>query len=64
MDVAKASRNREIGADLRQGLVNVVNVLGLGVERIVVNLLVVDTVFFAPGNSDFLRNNEWRYGWD
>ena len=54
VDVAKASGNGEVWADRRQGVVNRQDVLRLGVERVVVNILVVDTVFLTSGDANFL----------
>ena len=50
--VAKARGDREVGANGRQGLVDLVDVFGLGVEAVVVDALVVDAVFLAAGDAD------------
>lgn len=55
VDVTKASSDREIRANLGKSLIDVVDVLGLGVEGVVVHLLVIHAVFFAAGNSNFLN---------
>ena len=57
VDVAKGGGDGEVGRDLGQGRVDVVDVLGLGVERVVVDVLVVDPVLFAAGDADLL----WRH---
>lgn len=44
MDVAETGSNAEVGGDGLQSLNNGPDVLGLGVERVVVNILVVDTL--------------------
>ena len=54
MDVAEASSYTEVWRDFGEGGPDLINVFGLGVERVVVNILVVDTIFFATSNSDFL----------
>lgn len=54
VDVAESSRDGEVRAHGGEGLVDGQDVLGLGVERVVVNALVADAVFLATGNTDFL----------
>lgn len=52
VDVAEASGNGEVGGDGRQGVVDVEDVLGLGVEGGVVNVLVVDTILLTTGDTN------------
>lgn len=52
MDIAETSSNGEVGGDGLELLDNGQNVLGLGVERVVVNILVVDTVLLTTGNTN------------
>lgn len=54
VDVAESSGNREVGADGRQGVVDGQDVLGLGVEGVVVDILVVDTVLLTTSDTDLL----------
>lgn len=54
MDVAKCRRNREVRGDGRKCGVDVVDVFGLGVQRAVVDISVVNTVFLTTSNTDFL----------
>ena len=54
VDVAEAGGDGEVGARLGERGPDVVDVFGLGVERVVVDVLVVDAVFLAAGNADFL----------
>jgi hypothetical protein len=54
MDIAEASSDAEIGGDLDKGRPDVVDVFGLGIERVVVNILVVHTIFLTAGDADFL----------
>lgn len=54
MHVAKASSDGKVGADGRECLVDVVYVLWLGIERGIVDTLVVDTVLLTASDSDFL----------
>lgn len=58
VDVTEASSNGEVWGDLGKGLVDGVDVLGLGVEGVVVNVLVVDTVLLTTGNTDFLSQSK------
>lgn len=52
VDVAEASGNGEVGRDGGEGVVDVEDVLGLGVEGVVVNVLVVDAVLLATGDAN------------
>lgn len=54
VDVAEASGNGEVRADGGKSVVDIEDVLGLGVEGVVVNVLVVDTVLLATSDADFL----------
>lgn len=55
VNVTETSGNGEEGRDLGKGLVDLVNVFGLGVEGVVVNALVVNTVLFTTGDTNFLH---------
>lgn len=52
VDVTETSGNGEVGRDGREALVDHQDVLGLGVEGVVVNVLVVDTVLLTTGDAD------------
>lgn len=52
VDIAEGSSDGEHGRDGREGAVDVPNVLGLSVERVVVNRLVVDTVLLTTGDTN------------
>lgn len=54
VDVTEASGNGEVGADGSEGVLDGQDVLGLGVEGVVVNILVVDTVLLTTGDTDLL----------
>lgn len=54
VDVTEASGNGEVGADGGEGVLDGQDVLGLGVEGVVVNILVVDTVLLTTGDTDLL----------
>ena len=54
VDVTETSGNGEVGADRGQGVANGQDVLGLGVEGVVVNILVVDTVLLTTGDTYLL----------
>jgi hypothetical protein len=62
MNVTETSSNGEIRRDWRKGFVDSENVLRLSVERVVINILVVDTVLLTSSNSDFLDNilSQWK----
>jgi hypothetical protein len=54
VDVSETGGDREIRADGRQTVVDVEDVLWLGVKRVVVNILVVDTIFLTTSDTNFL----------
>lgn len=54
VDVTETSGNGEVGADGGEGLVDGQDVFRLGVERVVVDVFVVDAVFLATSDTDFL----------
>lgn len=54
VDVTEAGGDGEVRRDGRESLVDLVDVFGLGVEGVVVDVLVVDTVFLTTGDTDFL----------
>ena len=54
VDVAEACSNREVRTDWLQGLVDVIDVFWLCVEGCVVYALIVDAVFLATSDADFL----------
>jgi hypothetical protein len=53
--VAEASGDGEVRADRSEGVVDGEDILGLGVEGVVVDVFVVDAVFFTAGDTDFLH---------
>lgn len=53
VDIAEAGGNGEVWGDGRKGVVDVEDILGLGVERGVVDVLIVDTVLLATSDADF-----------
>jgi hypothetical protein len=61
VDVPEASGDGEVGGNTDKGLVDIVDVLGLGVERVVVDAGVVDTVFLTTGDADLLRGRQRSY---
>ena len=54
VDVAETGGDGEVGGDGGEGLVDVEDVLRLSVEGVVVDVLVVDAVFFSAGDANFL----------
>lgn len=52
MNVAETGSDGEVGADGLQGLDDRQNVLRLSVQRVVVNVLVVDTILLTTGDTD------------
>lgn len=56
MDVTEAGSDAEVGRDLGEGGPNVVDVFRLCVERVVIDVLVVDAVLFTTSDANFLSN--------
>lgn len=54
VDVAKCRRNGEVRGDGRKCGIDFVDVFGLRVQRAVVDISVVNTVFLTTGNTNFL----------
>jgi hypothetical protein len=52
--ITETSGNGEVRADLGEGVVDGEDVLRLGVEGVVINALVVDTVLLTTGDTNFL----------
>ena len=57
VNVTKPGGNGEVRADRREGVIDVVDILRLGVKRVVVNVLVVDAIFLSTRDTDFLRDS-------
>lgn len=53
--VTETGGDGEVGADGGEGLVDGEDILGLGVEGVVVDILVVDTVLLTTSDTDFLQ---------
>lgn len=51
VNVTEAGSDGEVGGDGGEGGVNLPDILGLGVERVVVNIFVVDTVLLTTGDA-------------
>jgi hypothetical protein len=54
VNIAEPSSNGEVWGNWLKSLVNGKNVLRLGVKRVVVNILVVNTIFLTASNTNFL----------
>ena len=50
--VTEASRNGEVRADRGESLVDFVDILGLCVEGVVIDILIIDAVFLAAGDTN------------
>ena len=53
MNVAESSSDGEVRADWAESLVDLVDVLGLGIEAVVVDALVVHAIFLTARDTDF-----------
>jgi hypothetical protein len=56
VNITKTGGDAEVGRDLGESGPDVVDIFWLGIERIVVDILVIDTVFFATGDTNFLSH--------
>lgn len=54
VDVTEAGRDGEVRTDGGEGLVDVVDIFGLGIQRVIVDVFVIDAILLSSGNSDFL----------
>ena len=50
--VTKTSSDGKVGRNRRESLVNLVDVFWLGVQRVVINRLVVDAILFSTSDTD------------
>ena len=58
VDVTEASGDREVGGDGGEGVVDGQDILGLSVEGVVVDILVVDTVLLTTGDTNLLKKQK------
>ena len=56
VDVAKSCSNREVWGNWGESFVDSKDILWLGVKGVVVDILVVDTIFLSTSNTDFLNH--------
>lgn len=61
VDVTETGSDREVRGDGVKGRVDIPDVLGLGVERVVVDRGVVNTVLLTTGDTDFHFEPDWKY---
>ena len=61
MNISETGGNREVRGDWRQSLVDGKDVLGLGIERIIVNRLVVNTILLTTCDTNFLESTLAKY---
>lgn len=58
VNIAEASSNREVWRNLLQGSVDSVDVFGLSVQGVVVNVFVVDTILLTTSDTDLLSYSQ------
>ena len=56
VDVTEASGNGEEGGNWGESLVDGKDIFWLGVERVVVDISVIDTIFLTTSDTDLLLN--------
>lgn len=54
VNVTETSSDGEVGGNWGQSLVDGKNILGLSVERVVVNIFIVNTILLSTSDTDFL----------
>jgi hypothetical protein len=54
MNVSEAGSNRKVRANFGESGPDVVDIFGLCVKRVVVNIFVVDTILFTTSDANFL----------
>jgi hypothetical protein len=57
VNVSEAGSYGKVGRDWRQGFVDIEDILRLGVKGVIVDILIVYTIFFAASDTDFLGYN-------
>jgi hypothetical protein len=57
MNISETSSYGKVWRDWRKGLVDVENVLRLSIKGGVINILVVDAILLAAGDTNFLDDN-------
>jgi hypothetical protein len=55
VDIPEGGGYREIWGDWRQGLVDIEDILRLGIKRVVVDILIVNTILLAASDTDLLK---------
>jgi len=58
VDVTETSGDGEVWGDLRESLVDLVDVLWLSVKGVVVDILVVDTILLTTSDTDLLLSGQ------
>jgi hypothetical protein len=61
VNISETGSNREERRDRRQSLVDSEDILGLGVEGVVVDGLVVNTILLTASDTDLLRSEVRNY---
>lgn len=61
VDVAEASGDGEIRRNLLQRGIDLVDVLGLSVERVVVDVFIVNTILLTASDTNFLLVCKWSF---
>jgi hypothetical protein len=56
MHIAETSSDREVWGDGGESLVDREDVFGLGVEGVIVDVLVIDAILLAAGNTNLLQS--------
>jgi len=55
VNISEAGGYGEVWGDWRQGLVDIEDILRLRIKRVVIDILIVNTILFAASNTDFLK---------
>jgi hypothetical protein len=56
VNITETSSDREVWGDGGESLVDREDVFGLGVERVIVDVLVIDAILLAAGDTNLLQS--------
>jgi hypothetical protein len=56
VDITETSSDREVWGDGGESLVDRENIFGLGVERVIVDVLIIDAILLTAGDTNLLQS--------
>jgi hypothetical protein len=55
VNVSKAGGYGEVWGDWRQCFIDIEDILRLGIKRVVIDILIINTILFAASDTDLLK---------